>query len=107
MKTYKITEIQFFNNTHEVQTGEFEYETVVKYSANIAINDEFVVQVHGNSEEAVFDGACHSTDCFWNDEKKQDEAFETVDSREIESQIEKDVFENNFGWLEDNADVTF
>jgi len=100
---FKITDIQLFDYAQEVQIGETEYETVYSYSANIIINDEFVAQVHGDKDEATFDGVCEAVECFWESEKLQDLACENIDNAELEAALEKAGFENNIGWLEDNA----
>ena len=44
IKQMNVTAIQFFDHTHEIQTGEAEYEEVREYSANIIFDecsDEF------------------------------------------------------------------
>jgi hypothetical protein len=101
---YKITHIQLFDYSYPIETEDgFIYE--YSYSANIVINDTFVVQVSGDKNEATFEGVCSSVDCFWNNEENQDNAFENVDNSELEKILEAAGFENNWPWLCDNAEI--
>jgi len=102
---YEITHIQLFDYAEQRQIDDDgNHEVVYSYSANIIVNDKFVVQVWGNKDECGFDGVVDSNDAFWNSENNQDAAFENVDNEELEKCLEANGFENNIGWLEDNAD---
>ena len=46
----KITAIQFFEQSFERAISETETETVRSYSANIAIDDKFMIQLSGNED---------------------------------------------------------
>lgn len=106
MKTeYKITNIQFFSHEDEIQIGECEYETRRSYSSNIVINDSFIVQASGNENICDF-SIPESVECFWNSEEAQNRAYEDIDKDKLLRELEASGFENNHGWLEDNANET-
>ncbi len=98
---YNITDIQLFDYAVDNGDGEMIYS----YSANVVINDTFIVQVHGDKNESTIDGICHSTDCYWNTEENQDKAYEDEISDIVVEAIEKDGFENNIWWLEENSET--
>lgn len=105
MNNFQITHIQLFDYAYQRQTSEDgDFEIVYSYSANLIINNEFVVQVSGDLNECTFDGVCDSTDAFWNDASKQDAAFESISDSDLEEALRENGFENNIGWLEENAD---
>lgn len=101
IEEYKVTDIQLFDYANDNGNGEMIYS----YSANVVINDTFIIQVHGDSKESTIDGICHSTDCFWNTEENQDKAFESGISDIVVERIEANGFENNIWWLEENAET--
>lgn len=80
-----------------------DFTTDYSYSANLVINNDFIVQISGNPTQATFDGVADSADCYWNDESNQDKAFEEIDNKELEAALVNEGFENNIGWLEDNS----
>ena len=99
---FEITTIQFFNQTFERPISETDTETVRQYSANIAINDKFIIQLSGN------DNSCEcsipsSDEMCWNGDKDQDWARENVDEDELVAWLVSEGVENNFAWLEANA----
>ena len=100
--TIEITAIQLFIHKNLAQISEYDFEEVVTYSANIVLNDSFVAQVHGDKDEATFDGVCASSDCFWIDEAIQDTHYEEIDRDDLETWLDSQGFENNLGWLEDS-----
>lgn len=105
MNNFKITHIQLFDYATPRQTSEDgDFEMVYSYSANLIINNEFVVQISGDLNECTFDGVCDSNDAYWNSAEAQDKALDTVDNSELLAALEADGFENNIGWLEDHAD---
>lgn len=105
MANFKITHVQLFDYAYERQVSEDgDFEIVYSYSANLVINDSFIVQISGNLNECSFDGICDSNDAFWSSDEKQDEALENFDSSDVREALESNGFENNIGWLEDNAD---
>lgn len=102
--TYSITNIQFFNLSKEELDSNDNIIEVAAYSANITINDCFIVQVSGNANEAeALTIPRPELGTFWNSEADQMSAYEKLDASEIEAAIEEAGFENNFGWLEDAA----
>ena len=104
MAKYKITDVQLFDYAEKRQTSEDgDFEMVYSYSANVVINDNFIVQVWGNENECGFDGIADPVDAFWGNKDAQETALNEIDSDELETALEADGFENNIGWLEDNA----
>lgn len=88
---YHITKIQLFFHT--------EGPNVEWYSAKLVINDEFIVMVSGDKNQASFDGIHDATICFWRDRTKQDEAKNNIDDAEVESRLIQHGFENSYEWL--------
>jgi len=104
MSKYQITEIQLFDYAYHRQTTEDgDFEVIYSYSANLIINDEFVVQVSSDLNEATFHGVASSDDVYWNNEKNQDNAFESIDNDELKQALSESGFENNIAWLEENT----
>lgn len=102
---YKITHIQLFKYAEPRQINdEGDFEIVYSYSANITINDDFIIQLSGSEQSACFDGICSSEEAFWKSREAQDEAFLHLIDSDIEDELEQQGFENNVGWLEDHAD---
>ncbi len=66
------------------------------YSANIVINDDFIITCSGNDDESDY----HFPH---NDEDNQMTAYNNLDLDDIVREIETDGFENNIGYLEDNS----
>ena len=95
----KITDVQLFNYADKRQTGENDFVIDYSYSANIAINDTFMIIVGGNTAEGESVIPC-SDEIAWNSDKSQDFACENYDIDKIMEVLE---IENNAGWLEDNA----
>lgn len=105
MTTFNVTDIQFLKHETEVQTsadGDFEIE--VTYSANVVINDEFIVQVSGDKNECRY-SMPHGDTAFWGKKEKQNEMFEADVLNEVITQIEAAGFENNLFYLEDHGEV--
>lgn len=104
MSLYNITAVQLFDYaSHRQISEEGEFVVDYSYSANLIINDTFVVQVSGNHSEATFDGITDSDICHWINKEDQDAALESINNKELEAVLEEDGFENNIGWLSDNA----
>ena len=104
MEKYKITHIQLYDYAAKRQTSDDgDFVVDYSYSANLIINDSFVVQVSGNKDECVFDGITDPIDAFWNDKDNQERALNEVDHHELREALDATDFENNIGWLEDNA----
>lgn len=103
----EVTHVQLFDYAIPDQLTDTDFNMIYSYSANIVINDCFIVQVSGNKELATFDGVTSSTECFWSSEDIQDEAYSTLNDSELLEALENAGFENNIGWLEDNADEVF
>ena len=99
MKEMKITDIQLFDYAEQVQIGENEFDILYSYSANVAINDEFMIQLSGNKGECNED-IPYSSLATWNGDAAQDYASENYDVQDIMNKLE---IENNIGWLEDNV----
>jgi hypothetical protein len=100
---FNVTNIQFVDLTHEQQVSETQFETIQQYSANVWINNEFIIQVSGNDDEAEKAGFAPSSSCYATTEKAQEEASENYDIDEIIEQIESAGFENNFNYLQENG----
>lgn len=99
----KITAIQFFEQSFTRPVSEFEGETIRQYSANIAIDDKFIVQLGGNDDSC--DVSIPSADeACWNGEEGQKWAYENLNAYEVMSELEGMGVENNYDWLNENAD---
>lgn len=99
---FKITHIQLFHFKGNYQINEAgDYELEYSYSANLIINDTFVVQAWGIQNECGFDGVADPDDVFWKSEALQLDAYKNIDNDDLENKLESDGFENNGGWLED------
>jgi hypothetical protein len=106
-KTLEITDIQLFDYAFKRQTNENgDHEVVYSYSANLIINNSFVVQISGDHNQATFDGVTSADICFWSTEEVQENAFDNIDNQELKALLEECGFENNIGWLNDNATET-
>ena len=101
----KITTIQFFNQTFKRAISETETETVRKYSANIAIDDKFIIQLSGNDCESSASIPSPSEMC-WNS-KGQRWAYENLNADDIMAELESMGVENNYNWLHENACETY
>lgn len=101
----KVTAIQFFDHTRKEQTGENEHEEVKEYSANIIINDELLVQLSGNDEEAHKVSIPDSNEQYYNNEELQDWAQENLDLDDIEKFLDDQGIENNFYFLSENGEA--
>ena len=99
----KITTILFFNQTFEHPVSETETETVRKYSANVAIDDKFIIQLSGNDCESSASIPSPSEMC-WNGEEGQKWAYENLNAYEVMAELEGMGVENNYDWLNENAD---
>lgn len=82
--SFEITEVQLFDYIENIQTGENEYEINRTWSANIIINDEFVLQ----TDSAGNSNICWGFECYWNDEKRQDYASENIKLSDVLRQID-------------------
>ena len=101
--TYSVTNIQFFDFTKTVLDNNQKEVEFVSYSANITINDKFIVQVAGNLDEAeALSIPNPNLGTYWNNETDQMEAYENLNESDIERAIESDGFENDFHYLSEN-----
>lgn len=101
---FTVTDIHFTKNVTPIGFDENDkVEYVTTYNANVVINDEFLVQVSGDEDSALFSGISHGDEMAWNSQDNQTKAYEKYDNKEIESAIEAVGFENNMGYLQDNA----
>jgi hypothetical protein len=107
LETAKVTHIQFFDHSHEIQIGENEYENVEEYSANIIVNDEIVIQLSGKGGEAHRPSVPSSTECYWNNEDLQDELAESddLDTSDLVNFLDRVGVVNSFNFLEENGDA--
>lgn len=102
---FQVTAIQFWDRSFEALNAEGDQETVKEYSANIIINDEFLIEVSGNDEYSV---RAQLADPEQNDfciKRESQREAERYDIDEIIDQIEADGFENNFYYLEENGEL--
>ena len=100
-----VTNIQFFDCTRQIQTGENEHSVLKEYSANIIINERLVIQLSGNCEESHRPTIPTSVECYYNDDKLQDWAFENIDIDSVIELLDREEIENNFGYLSDNGEL--
>ena len=100
-----VTHIQFFDCSYKVQTGVNESEEINAYSANIVVDDSFVIQLSGNNEEAHVASIPSSDECHWNDESLQDWVCENVSIGCVNEMLNRCGVENNFGYLYGHGDV--
>lgn len=100
MTTFNVTDIQFFDYSNE----EAQYAKK-QYSANVFINNEFVIQVSGNEYEAEKAEFPPSDACYVTTEDAQEYASENYDIDEVIEQIENNGFENNFYYLGENGQL--
>jgi len=96
----EITNIIAYWAKEEIQTSETDSETLYSYSADIIINDSFIVQIYGNFKESGISIPCADTTTWNNKTEEQDYAYETINAEKIAEDLS---IESNFGWLEDNA----
>lgn len=99
----KITAIQFFEQSFKNAISETETETVRSYSANIAIDDKFIIQLSGSDESCDASIPSPSEMC-WDGEEGQKWAYENLNAYEVMSELEGMGVENNYDWLNENAD---
>jgi len=99
----KITNIQFFEQSFERAISETETENVRSYSANIAIDDKFIIQLSGNDESCNVSIPSSNEMC-WNGEEGQKWANENLNAYEVIAELEGMGVENNYDWLNENAD---
>ena len=99
----QITNIQFFEQSFERAISETETEIVRSYSANIAIDDKFLIQLSGNDESCNVSIPSSNEMC-WNGEEGQKWANENLNAYEVIAELEGMGVENNYDWLNENAD---
>lgn len=99
----KITAIQFFEQSFERAISETETEAVRSYSANIAVDDKFMIQLSGNDESCDVSIPSPDVAC-WNGEEGQKFAYENLTAEEVMAELEGMGVENNYYWLNENAD---
>ena len=101
---FEVTNIQFFKYESPRQINEEgDFETDVSYSANVVINNNFVIQCAGDLDSCNY-SMPSSSECYWKNEEAQDFALENYLKSEIVDAIEADGFENNIGYLEDHGE---
>lgn len=104
--TYSITTIQFFPCDTTEQVSKNEFIESKSYSANIAINDSFIIQLSGDLNECSW-SIPEAKEAKWSSDEGQDEAYENVDEKELIAFLESEGVENNYYWLEQNAHETY
>ena len=105
MNNFKVTQIQFFDTSYDLQVSETETQLIERYSANIVINDTFMIQYsggHGESNTYTFPTSDEES---WNDDDAQDAAEESYNFDEIVAQIESAGFLNSFEYLKANSNT--
>jgi len=100
MAKFNVTGIQFFDYSNEEDQC-----AKMQYSANVFINDTFVIQVSGNENEAEKAEFAPSSSCYLTTEDAQEAASDDYDIDEIIEQIEENGFENNFYYLSKNGEL--
>ena len=104
---FKVTLIQFFTYEQEFCNDNDQCETHKTYSSNIIINDNFIIQCAGNNQESGDYSIPRKDEAFVHTEQAQEFAYENYDLRSIVEQIEKDGFENNYHFLDENCNELF
>lgn len=109
MKALKIINIQFFDNSHNDFDDNGDVVYVKQYSANIALESEgheFMIQFSGdeNSCDASFP---YSDEASYSSEESQDWAKENFKLDELVAFVESEGVENNFYWLDENANERY
>ena len=106
MKALKIINIQFFDNSHNGFYNNGDVILVKRYSANIALESEgreFMIQLSGD-EDGYYTSFPYSDEASYNGEESQDWAKENFELDELVAFVESEGVENNFYWLDENAD---
>ena len=103
---YSITTIQFFPCSTTEQVGEDEYIESISYSANIAINDSFIIQLSGDLNQCDWSIPI-ANEAKWSSDEDQNDAYDNVDKDELIAFLKSDGVENNYYWLEQNAHETY
>jgi len=101
-----VTGIQFFDHTRNEQTGENEHEQVKEYSANIIINNELIIQLSGNGDEAHKTSIPSSDEQYYNNEELQDWAEENLNIDDVEKFLDDQEVTNSFDFLNENSTET-
>ena len=104
----EITDVQFFNQSHEEQINENgNVIEVLAYSCNVVFDSKLVVQLSGNEDEAHAVYIPSANECYFNDEEFQKLAYETLGPYEVQDRLDELGFENNFHFLNENATEKF
>lgn len=103
---YSITGIQFFPCDTTEQVSENEFIESKSYSANIIINDSFIIQASGDLNECSW-SIPEAKEAKWNSDKAQDDAYANVDKDELIAFLKSDGIENNYFWLNENSDELY
>ena len=93
----KITAIQY-STTRDRKSG------AVSYRGHIVIDDIFLVQFGGNSDECTYSFPAGEKASWNNDAAAQDDAHDKYSKKELVDFIEAQGFENNLFYLEENSD---
>jgi hypothetical protein len=105
MTNFKVTDIQLWKYEEVVQiSDDGDFAVKHSYSANIAINDEFIIQASGDNNCSKY-SIPHANEAFWGNTDKQTEMFEADILDEIITQIEADGFENTLDYLEEHGEL--
>lgn len=91
-----VTAIQYW-------TFEDQESGAVQYWGNIVIDDSFMVQFHGNSEECTY-SVPHGDEAAWNDGEAQTAARENFSKSDLVEFVESQGFENNLNYVQDNGE---
>lgn len=100
---FQITDIQFFDYTSKELTKDDEVVEIMEYSANIAINDLFLIQACGGKRIATELSIPSPTEAHWNGEDNQRWAKYHIDIEILEEILMSNGFENSFEWLKENS----
>ena len=99
LSTAKVTTVQFFSGENMIQIDDNDFESRIEYSANVVINDKYLVQLSGCDDEAHKASIPDSFEQCWNDEDAQGWFAENVSICEIEDFLEDQGIENNHAFL--------
>ena len=95
IKLNKVTSIQFINKPVPIA---FDVWTT-DYIANIVIDEQLVVQLSGNNEEAHVVSVPSGEECYYNNRSLQNKFYSDYDIEDIKDFLEAEGIENNAGFL--------
>lgn len=103
----KITYIQFFDFSYDDNAHNGDVTRVHQYTANVGVETdgkEFLIKLEGCDNECCASIPAYDAK-FWVSKEDQAWAYVNLDAQEVMEWLESQGVENNFFWLEENADT--